>query len=175
MAPLIEEIVGDTFKIAGTFLGVYGVFQAFTYLPELFQEGVETIRKIEGWLMYARQRFEEPVSLDRIKRNPSNSPREPKSWSRDQMVDYIAGHMESPAGRALFGSLVASKYEDTNGVQRQGPIIDQKFADAIQLRRKSIKEEAGEDLKKALLAKIKSGKISEENLDRLISGLTSKS
>ena len=163
-------------RLAGPMFLVAAVWGAFNYLPDLMQKSLEQLDTVEGILKALRRLRstagnDSPLKLTDITDKPGKTLIS-KSWSRKEMVDYIASVMELKEGKRLYSELIAEKYIDLNGKKQQGPLIGKDFSTAILKRRKSIKLEAAEKIKAQLLVKIKEGALSEEETKKLTASLS---
>jgi len=157
---------------APVFLAI-AVWDAFNYLPNMLQKSLEQLDTVEGVLKELKRLSPDPgpIKLTDIARTPGKT-LIAKSWSRYEMVDYLAASMETPEGRSLYSELIANEYTDLRGKKSKGPIIDQDFSTAILKRRETIKSEAAEKIKEKLIANIKEGALSEEESRQLASQLS---
>ena len=142
------------------------VWGAYAYLPKMIQKSIDQLSTVEGILKAMKGLKKRPLKLADIASNPGQALIS-KSWSRKEMVDYIASVMEVDEGRRLYTHLIADEYRDLNGIRTEGPVIGKDFSSAILKRRKSIKLEAAEKIKEQLIANIKKGALSKEEVKKL--------
>jgi hypothetical protein len=157
----------QTKAIFGPLLLFSAIFNGYMYLPRLIERSVEQLNTVEGLLEELRHLYRRPLELRDIAEKPGATLITENRWGRDKIVTYIASIMEIPEGRELFGKLTASEYRDLRGFRQQGPILAQSFVNAIQKKRKTIKEEAAKSVKEKLIEKIKSGDVPEEKVREL--------
>jgi hypothetical protein len=165
-------------SFAGPLLLVAAVWGAFNFLPNMLQKSIEQLDTVEGVLkkLRALRRTggkDTPLKLTDIARNPGKT-LVVKSWSRYEMVDYLAAVMDTQEGKRLYLELISEEYTDLNGKKRKGPLIDKDFTTAILKRRKTIKTEAAEKMKNQLIANVKKGALSEEEAKKLKDALSSQ-
>ena len=155
-------------RFAGPAFLAVAVWDAFNYLPDMLQKSLEQLATVEGILKQLKSLNPDPgpIKLTDISRTPGKT-LIAKTWSRYEMVDYLAASMETQEGRALYSELIANEYTDLRGKKSKGPLIDQDFSTAILKRRETIKSEAAEKIKARLIANIKAGALSEEESSRL--------
>ena len=157
-------------KVVGSFAApmivLSAVWGAYAYLPKMIQKSIDQLNTVEGILKTMKGLKKRPLKLTDITNNPGQTLIS-KSWSQKEMVDYIASVMEVDEGRRLYTHLIADEYRDLNGIRTEGPVIGKDFSSAILKRRKSIKLEAAEKIKEQLIANIKKGVLSKEEVKKL--------
>jgi hypothetical protein len=165
--PLIRgagKMVGPVFLLAA-------VWEGFTYLPSMLQKSIEQLETVEGILKQLRSLRrtagnDTPLKLTDIADKPGNT-LIVKTWSREEIVDYLAAVMEVQEGMQLYNELISKEYTDLDGKKIKGPLVGEDFSNAILKRRESIKAEAAEKIKSRLIANIKAGALSEEESRQL--------
>ena len=167
---ILKEILTRVKQVSPFFGPLFlftAVFKAFMYLPDLMDRSINQLESVEGILEKKNQLLRRPIEPGDIAREPGVTLYTENKWGREEMIAYIASIMEVPEGRKLFGKLVASEYRGLDGLRKQGPIISQDFAIAIQKKRKTIKEEVAKSVKEKLIEKVKSGDVPEETVKKL--------
>ena len=136
---------------------LYGVWAAFTTLPNMMQNRINQLKTVEGMLLNMRKLKDAPLNPKDITTKSSDSETIiGVSFTRQKVIDYLASAIEySDDGKGLYSKLIKGSHKNLDGYTVSGPVIDQDFAIAIQKRRKTIKEESGDNLKDKLVSSIK--------------------
>tara|TARA_Y100000593_G_C4296600_1_gene330992 strand:+ start:1168 stop:1932 length:765 start_codon:yes stop_codon:yes gene_type:complete len=147
------EAVGAAAATAlqGAFL-LAAVVGAFTALPALLKSSIESLDTVEGYLKNFRSILGKPIDPEDISdtRDLSIPKFGEVEWTPDLLIDFIAAGMSTPEGRSLVGVLVASEFKH-DGLRKRGPIISQKFMNAIQIRRRAMAEDAREKIHREII------------------------
>ena len=146
--------------IAGIGTGVAlfaAVAGAFAFLPAMIQHQIDQLDTVEGFLKNFRAKLGRPIKPKDIANQRGLSyPKFAKvSWTRNNIIDYLAASSASSEGKALYGVLIAGEFRGNDGLRKNGPIISEEFAIAIQRRRKSMGKEGVQNMHKKIMSKAK--------------------